>query len=38
MIVVGVVLAGALIMLSGEGKAPGRNWPRVSGWWVPSAS
>jgi sterol desaturase/sphingolipid hydroxylase (fatty acid hydroxylase superfamily) len=34
MIVVGAVLAVALVMMSVEAKAPGRNWPRVSGWWV----
>jgi sterol desaturase/sphingolipid hydroxylase (fatty acid hydroxylase superfamily) len=34
MIVVGVVLAVALVMMAVEAKAPGRNWPRVSGWWA----
>ena len=34
MIVVGVVLVVALMMMAVEAKAPGRNWPRVSGWWA----
>lgn len=34
MIVVGVVLVVALVMMAVEAKAPGRSWPRVSGWWA----
>jgi sterol desaturase/sphingolipid hydroxylase (fatty acid hydroxylase superfamily) len=34
MVIVGVVLAVALVMMAVEAKVPGRNWPRVSGWWV----
>ena len=34
MVVVGVVLAVALVMMLVEANAPGRNWPRVSGWWT----
>jgi sterol desaturase/sphingolipid hydroxylase (fatty acid hydroxylase superfamily) len=33
MIVVGVVLVVALGMMAVEAKVPGRNWPRVPGWW-----
>jgi len=34
MAVVGVVLAVALVMIGVEFLSPGRNWPRVSGWWT----
>jgi Fatty acid hydroxylase superfamily len=34
MVVVGVVLAVALVMMLVEANAPGRNWPRVSGFWT----
>jgi sterol desaturase/sphingolipid hydroxylase (fatty acid hydroxylase superfamily) len=34
MIVVGVVLAVALAMMLVEARSPGRNWPRVPGWWA----
>src|SRR5687768_1531554 len=34
MIVIVVVLAAALIMMAVEAAAPGRTWPRVSGWWA----
>jgi sterol desaturase/sphingolipid hydroxylase (fatty acid hydroxylase superfamily) len=34
MIVVGVVLAVALVMMLVEARSPGRNWPRVPGWWA----
>jgi sterol desaturase/sphingolipid hydroxylase (fatty acid hydroxylase superfamily) len=33
-IVVGVVLVVALVMMVAEASAPGRRWPRVSGWWA----
>src|SRR5262245_35602754 len=34
MIVVGAVLAVALVMMGVEARVPGRNWPRVPGWWA----
>jgi sterol desaturase/sphingolipid hydroxylase (fatty acid hydroxylase superfamily) len=34
MMVVGAVLAVALVMMVVEARRPGRDWPQVSGWWT----